>query len=165
MLLVILLFLIYSISSYIDVSQFGIYTGCPWYNFITYSFIHTNIFHLLTNSALFLFYWRRIRQMNKYIVFTIVVSVTILSSILSVYPQSTIGLSASIISMAGIITSTLHRRKQIEVIILFSVSCTITIFASNINTLIHIYSFTFSLIMSLVVKRYLYDCNRNHTRK
>ena len=158
--LVILLFFIYSISRYMDLSQFGIHIGCPWYNYVAYSFIHINILHLLTNSVLFLFYWRNIRKMNMYIVIPIIVVATILSSILSVYSQPTIGLSATVMSMAGVITATLQRRKQLEIIILFAISCTITIlFASNINTLIHIYSFAFSLITSLVVRRFLYDRN------
>ena len=158
--LVILLFFIYSTSSYIDISQFGIYIGCPWYNYVFYSFIHLNIIHLLTNSLLFLFYWKSIRQMSKCIVIPIIVSATILSSVMSVYSQPTIGLSASIMSMAGIITSTLQWRKQLKIVILFAISCTITImFASNINTLIHIYSFIFSLIISLILRRFLYDRN------
>lgn len=158
--LVILLFFVYSISSYVDVSQFGIYTGCPWYNYVIYSFIHVNILHLLTNSLLFLFYWRNVRQMNKYVVIPIIIFATALSSVISVYSQPTIGLSAFIMSMGGIITATLQWSKQMKIVILFAISCTITIlFASNINTLIHIYSFAFSLIASLVARRFLYDRN------
>lgn len=158
--LIILLFLIYSASAYMDVSRFGIYIGCPWYNYATYSFIHENLLHLLTNSFLFLFYWRNVRQMNRYVVIPIMVFATLVSSILSVYSIPTIGMSAAVISMAGIITSTLPKRKQIKIILIFAVSCMITIlFASNINTLVHIYSFSFSLIASLTARRFLYDRN------
>ena len=157
---IILLFFIYSINSYIDLSQLGVYTGCPWYNYITYNFIHVNLLHLLANSLLFLFYWKNIRQMNRYVVIPIIVIASTLASLLSVYSQPTIGLSAYIMSMAGIITSTLTRRTQIKIVILFTLSCTITaLFASNINTLIHINSFAFSLIASLIVGRFLYDRN------
>lgn len=157
---IILLFFIYSISSYIDLSQLGVYIGCPWYNYFAYNFIHVNLLHLIANSLLFLFYWKSIRRMNRYVAIPIIVIVSTLASILSVYSQPTIGLSASVMSMAGIITATLPKRTQIKIVTLFALSCTITaLFASNINTLIHIYSFAFSLIVSLVVRRFLYDRN------
>ena len=66
MIFIIFLVFIYSIGFYCDTTQLGIYNGCEWWNYITYSFVHTNFFHLSINSALFLFYWRRLRNFNLY---------------------------------------------------------------------------------------------------
>lgn len=158
--LVILMFLFYSLSYYADTSYLGIYVGCPWYNYFIFSFIHIHLLHLATNCILLLFYWRTIKNMNKYTVVPIIILATILSSILSVYNEPTIGLSASVISMAGVITATQNRKGIIKIICIFALSCLTTIlFAPHINTLIHVYSFIFSLTPSLILRRFLYDRN------
>ena len=44
MIFIIFLVFIYSIGFYCDTTQLGIYNGCEWWNYITYSFVHTNFF-------------------------------------------------------------------------------------------------------------------------
>lgn len=156
--MIVFLFLVFSMNSYLDLSGYGIYIGCHWINYITYMFIHTNIIHLMTNSALFIFYWPMVRHMNVWVVMPIVVVSSLCASLLSVYEQPTVGLSAVIMSMAGIISSTLPMKRMRNTIVTVSVTFLITmVFAEQINTLIHVYSYFFSLLLSLAANRFLYD--------
>lgn len=158
MIFIILLVFIYTINSYYDITQFGMYNGCEWWHFITYSLIHTNILHLGLNVGLFLLYWNRLRYFNLYIIIPIITISSILSGVLSTYPEPTIGASAIIMSMIGIITAGMQKRYFLKVILLLIFSFITTgLFAPHINTLIHVYSFIFSLAVSLLFRRFIYD--------
>lgn len=158
MIFVIILTFVYSISFYYNTSQFGVSEGCDWWNLITYSFIHTSIIHLIINSSLFLLYWNRIKNLNLYIVIPILIVTPIMSASLSLFQKPTVGASAIVMAMIGIITVGLPKRQILKIVVLIAFSfVTTALFASHINTLIHVYSFIFSSMVSLVLKRFIYD--------
>lgn len=158
MIFIIFLVFIYSIGFYCDTTQLGIYNGCEWWNYITYSLIHINFFHLSINSALFLFYWRRLRNFNLYIIIPIMTITPILSAIFATYQEPTVGASAIVLSMVGIITAGIEQRYMPKIILLLAFSFLTTgLFAPHINTLIHVYSFLISFAVSLLFRRFIYD--------
>ena len=88
---VILLFFIYSVGCYCDTSMYGIYTGCPPFNFITYSFVHLHFFHLVLNSVFLIIYWNKIRVIGLWKVIPILAAVPIIAVYLAVYDTPTVG--------------------------------------------------------------------------
>ena len=152
MIFIIFLVFIYSIGFYCDTTQLGIYNGCEWWNYITYSFVHTNFFHLSINSALFLF------NFNLYIIIPILIITSILSAIFATYQEPTVGASAIVLSMVGVITAGVEHRYMPKIILLLAFSFLTTgLFAPHINTLIHVYSFLISFAISLLSRRFIYD--------
>lgn len=155
---IIILTFIYSIGFYCDTTRLGIYDGCEWWNYATYSLVHTNFFHLAVNSVLFLLYWTRIRHLNLHAVIPILAAASLLSAVFATYREPTVGASAVILSMTGIITAGLGRRDTLKVISLLAFSFLIMgLFAPHINTLIHVYSFLISFAVSLLFRRFIYD--------
>ena len=149
MIFIIFLVFIYSIGFYCDTTQLGIYNGCEWWNYI---------FHLSINSALFLFYWRRLRNFNLYIIIPILIITSILSAIFATYQEPTVGASAIVLSMVGVITAGVEHRYMPKIILLLAFSFLTTgLFAPHINTLIHVYSFLISFAISLLSRRFIYD--------
>lgn len=158
MIFIVLLVYIYSIGFYYDTMQFGFYCGCDWWHYVTYSFIHTNILHLGLNSILFLMYWNRLRRFNLYIIIPIMMISPIISAVLSTYSEPTIGSSAIVMAMVGILTAGIPKSHIIKVFCLLTFSFITTgLFAPHINTLIHVYSFLLSFAVSLLLRRFIYD--------
>lgn len=158
MLFVILLVYVYSVSFYFDTTQFGVYAGASVWNLIFYNLIHTNILHLIINSSLFLLYWGRLKHCNLRIVIPILVVSPIIAGVFASYAQPTIGASAIIMSMTGILLAGMTRWQTLKLLGLLTFSFITTgLFAPHINTLIHVYSFVFSSAVSILLRRFIYD--------
>jgi hypothetical protein len=105
-----------------------------------------------------LFYWKRLRDFNLYIIIPILTITSILSAIFATYQEPTVGASAIVLSMVGIITAGIERHYMPKVILLLAFSFLTTgLFAPHINTLIHVYSFLISFAISLLSRRFIYD--------
>lgn len=150
----------YSISLVVDISSLGVANDSPWWCLFTYNLIHFSFIHLLINSFAFLSYWRILkRYINIYILISMMLFIPALAAYFSSYNTPTIGTSAIIYTMIGIYTTSipLQRKEKIKYIsmVLFSFGIT-GLFASSINTKIHVCSFVISCLISLLAKKCIY---------
>lgn len=148
----------FSISRIIDLSPIlGVSTTSYWYTYFTFSLVHANLFHIVTNSFAFVCNWRIIKKLNMYLVIPMMLFIPAVSALLSVKNIPTVGLSAVVYTMIGIITTLYQNKKakyKLETIIIFSFIVTY-VFAPHINTLIHIYSYFIALAISYVIKPWI----------
>ena len=150
---VILLFFIYSVGCYCDTSMYGIYTGCPPFNFITYSFVHLHFFHLVLNSVFLIIYWNKIRVIGLWKVIPILVAVPIIAGTLAVYDTPTVGCSSVIMSLIGILGAYIQRQQLLRLVMILGLTFLITwLFAPHINTLIHLLSFALAYVVSITLR-------------
>lgn len=121
-------------------------------------FVHTNILHLSMNSLFFLIYWRLLRSLNLRVVLPIVVVSAVVAPMLACGNTPTVGLSAVVMAMSGIITIAFNNRSVIwRTVALLSATSVITwLFAPSINTGIHVYAFGIATLLSLAVGRRIY---------
>ncbi len=150
---IIILVYVFSIGQYMDLSQYGIYEGCPLINLLTFHFIHANFIHLLLNCIFIGIYYRLIKPIGTKYIYPILLTVPVIAGYFSMYETPTVGSSAIVMSMLGILVAYLQRKQQIRTLIILSISCAITgLFAQHINTTIHIYSFSISFVLSLLLR-------------
>ena len=150
---VLLLILIYTFDSYCDMSIYGIYIGCSPLNYMLYNFIHTNMLHLLINAFFLVFYWEKIKTVGLWYVFPIIGVVPICAGLMATYDTPTVGSSAVVMSMVGILAAYIPRIYTVRLILTLVASSVITLlFAPHINTMIHLYSFVLSYFLSLIIK-------------
>lgn len=153
MVFVLLLFFVYSISNYIDLSEYGIYNGCPALNYILYNFIHIDLLHLVINCFFFILYFNKIKFISIWQKIIMLSIIPIIAGILSTYDTPTVGASSIIMCMAGMLTAHFRKQDIIRVISLFSITFCFTFFFCHINTLIHMYSFWISFLISFLYAR------------
>lgn len=147
---------VYSISFYYHTETYGAYYGCEWINYLTCHIIHTNILHLSVNSALLYLYWERIKMMNKYVLVPIIALSSVIAAVLSVQIEPTIGASAIVMAMIGIITAFSPKWQKVKILSIIGMTCLITgLIAPHINTPIHAYSYAISLAASLMLRKYI----------
>ena len=144
--------LLYSISRYFDLSDFGLYNGCEWYSYITFNFVHLTFFHLITNSVMMIIYGNLVKQVyNKYISVIIPTISSIISGILFIQNKPTFGASAILFSLLGMYMCFLYRKKIQGYIRFFIITAILIAIQSlvahdMVNWRIHIFSMVFSFI-------------------
>lgn len=147
---------IYSISFYYPVEAYGAYCGCGWINYLACNIIHTNLLHLILNCTLLYVYWGKIKMMNRYILIPILALSSIAASMLSVQNEPTIGASAIVMAMIGVITAFSSKPQKMRILAIVGITCLITgLIAPHVNTLIHACSYTISLVASFLMRRFL----------
>lgn len=150
MLFIFILLIIYSVGRFTDLSSLALSTSSPIYTLLTFHFLHFEWYHLAINLFLFVFYWRYMRWSRYSYTMPIIIIASITAGYLARYDVPTVGCSAIIMSMAGILVATLKPRLILKNLILFAVAFAITSLAAHINTLIHIYAFSISLILARI---------------
>ena len=148
MVFIFILILMYSVGRYIDLSCLALSTDSPLYTLFTFHFLHMKWYHLLSNLFLFTFYWRYMRVSNYRYTMPIVIFSSIIAAWFSRYDTPTVGCSAIIMAMAGILVATLNKKLLIKNLIIFTISFAILSFVSHINTSIHIISFITALLLA-----------------
>ena len=144
--------LLYSISRYFDLSDFGLHNGCEWYSYITFNFIHLTFFHLITNSVMMIIYGNLIKQVyNKFVSVIIPAISAVLSGVLFVQNKPTFGASAILFSLLGMYMCYLYRKKIQGYIRFFIITAILIAIQSlvahdMVNWRIHIFSMVFSFI-------------------
>lgn len=156
--------LIYSISRYADVSCLAAYEGCAPYCYLTFHFVHTSLYHLFVNSLVIAMYWRLLRRQanNCYSIPLIAVS-SVWAGILSVSATPTIGASAIAFSMVAVFCVGLFFERGIKnkaVIRMYAILTAFVLvqsfFMPGINVKIHLLSFAFAAILSILFRKKLY---------
>lgn len=148
MVFIFILILLFSVGRYIDLSSLALSTDSPFYTMLTFHFIHFKWYHLLSNLFLFVFYWRYMRVSNYRFTIPIIIVSSLLAAWVSRYATPTVGCSAIIMAMAGILVATLNRKLLLKNLLIFALSFAILACVSHINTLIHITSFTTAFILA-----------------
>lgn len=158
---ILLLIYFYAISGIVDLSLLGVSDTSPWWSLFTYNFVHLSFIHLLVNSIAFISYWHILkRYLNVYIVAVISIFVSVISAYWGSCPMPTVGSSAIIYAFIGIyaVTIPLAKRELVKFFFMVLFSFVFTgLFAQSINTKIHIYSFTLSVVISLLIRRFIYE--------
>ncbi len=151
-----ILVFVYTISFYFPTETYGAYCGCEWINYLTCHIVHTHFLHLAVNAALLYLYWGKIRMMNRYVLIPVLALASIAASVLSAQNEPTIGASAIVMAMIGVITAFSPKRQKIRILAIIGMTCLITgLIAPHINTPIHAYSYAISLAASLMLGRYM----------
>jgi membrane associated rhomboid family serine protease len=153
--LIALLTAIYAVSFFTDTTVLGATSMSPWYCYVTYNFIHVNILHLAVNSLFLYLYWKRIYFIPLRVRLVMVATIPVISAALSARTMPTIGISAVVMTIAGMYVAWFPHKLMARTVAIFTVSSLLTFFfAPHINTSIHVYSFGFALMIERV-RRYL----------
>jgi len=106
-----------------------------------------------------------LKPFNLKIIIPVIIISSTIAATLSTYQNPTIGASAIVMSMMGLITSGLKKVPQRKVIMLVVFSFITTFFfAPHVNTLIHVYSFSISFVTGLLLKRKIYVASKRYNK-
>ena len=155
MVFILAVFLVYAVGCYVDISPYGSFAGCPLANHIFFSFIHLNPIHLCLNCSIFAFYWFSfLRRTRLWLTVPVVVLSTVAASFASASDVPTVGLSACVMAMAGLLSSVVALRPMLKTITLVLISgCVTYFFAPAVNTPIHLWSYFLALVCGLLLRR------------
>lgn len=151
-----IMILAYSISRYYNLTQFGLYEGCEWYSYITFSIIHISFFHLAFNMLCLVSLYKAMRRFADKISTIIIPTLSVfIASLMATMDRTTVGCSGIIFSLLGMYTTYLYLNKirgRNKFIILTSILVLFqTIIGFNlINWKIHLYSFALGVIFTII---------------
>lgn len=156
---ILILFVFWLLSFFLPVEKLAVSTGSPWWTFFTYSFVHVCFLHLAVNSIVFWTYYRIIRKSEIIFIVPLCIAVPALSAIMACSDAPTCGFSAVISTLMGYYLSGCSRTVFFKSLSLVVFSYVFTgLFAEGINTLIHVYSFTGSFVLSIIYRLVLSCC-------
>lgn len=145
---------VYACGQMADTSALGVRTGGAWWTLFTYSFVHLSLLHLVSNAALLVFYWRRVRLLPRWWTLCVLVSSVLLAGLLAARETPTVGASALVMAMAGVLTATFPRRQWPRMGLTVGLSFAATaMWAAQVNTAIHVYAYLFAFVASLLARR------------
>lgn len=152
---IVILAVIYIVSLFTDVTTLGAGLSSPWYCLFTYSFIHANIFHVSVNAVFLWLYWKNTRFIPTKTRIVYLAVIPAIAAALSLRAVPTVGASAAVMTLAGILVAWFPRRLILRTTIIIVLSSLATfLFAPHINTPIHLYSFGFAFAAERL-RRYL----------
>lgn len=143
-----ILVLMFSVGRFVDLSGLALSTSSPIYTLFTFHFLHMNGWHLCSNIFLFVFYWRYIRWSNYRWSMPIIVCSSLLAACMSRYDTPTVGCSAIIMAMAGVLVATLNFKLQFKNAMILLAAFAITSFMEHINTSMHLWAFFSALLLA-----------------
>lgn len=151
----IILLFVWSINRYIDLSILAISENSPWWTCFTYSFLHVSFLHLAMNLFVI---WANSRAISKRDLKYIIPLSFILAPLCGYLAASnlpTCGFSSVVWVIIGYLVSGMKRKFMIKWLSIIAFTNVFTFFfAENINTMIHVYSFVLSFILSIAIRRY-----------
>lgn len=156
---ILFIFIIYAAAAFVDLTVFGSYVDCPLVNHVLFSFIHIHPVHLIINCSIFYFYWVSFLKRTRLILtIPILVLTTIAASYISASATPTVGLSACVMSITGLLSSVLAKGRMLKTVVLVLLSgCATYFLAPAINTPIHLWSYFLALACGLLVRRWIYE--------
>ena len=94
------------------------------------------------NAAMHIYYWRFLRRLPLWRVFSAIIPAVLLSAWLARQQMPTIGASTVVFAEIGIVLAYMKRKADIiRALVTLAMVFTLTgLFAPNINTLIHVYA-------------------------
>jgi len=135
----------------------------PLWTHFTYMFQHANIIHLTINSLTFIGMFRALeKSINKYILATSIISISVIASFLSMYQLPTVGISGAIYAMIGIYFAMITCKKlivkdrnKLYVFIFSIILClTVSFFKHNSNFWLHIFSLILGYVFYLMADQW-----------
>ena len=127
----------------------------PLYTHITYIFAHAGLLHLAINAISYISLHNTIRKCASIkAALTISFISAIAATHLSTYDLPTIGASGLIFAMAGYLYASIKLKTRIIPYTTLAISLIVPFFIPQINAMIHLASFTTSLIITLIYKWY-----------
>lgn len=163
---ILILVLMYSLSLHTDITFLGVTTGCAWWKYLTFNLCHTSFFHLLTNSLIFFFYWRLLKQaaVLRYLLPVLLVS-AVCAALISKTDVPTIGASALIYSMIAALCVAIqygifriNKTGKIKYYAIIGISLVFPALISthHVNYKMHAAAFLISLILCFILRKPLY---------
>lgn len=151
---IIVLFVVWLLSFFFPVENLAVSSTSPWWTLFTYSFVHSYFLHLLVNSFVFWTYYRVMRKSDVYYLIPSCILIPTISGYLSAKSVPTCGFSSVISVMMGYYLSGCSRKIFVKALFLILFSYVFTgLFSKGVNTLIHVYSFSFSYITSVIYRK------------
>ena len=158
---IIILFFIWSVSRYVQFDCLYVSLTSGWWTYFTYNFVHISFLHWLSNSIVFYIYYRVLSRKDYYVLFPLCTAIPALAAFLAVQNTPTCGFSSVIYIITGYYI-VIYGKRILKPLILITFSFAFTaLFAHGINTLIHVYSFGFSFLLSMLYKEIYYARHRN----
>ncbi len=133
----------------------------PLYTHITYIFQHASILHLVINSISFIVIFSTLEQfVSRKIFLPVSFVIAVVTSFLTMYNVSTVGVSSVIYAMIGLYMGVIAFYKNIKIadtrkyllnICVIVISLTISLIKTSSNFYIHIYSLLFGFLSSIIL--------------
>lgn len=161
---ILLLAVTFTLQTILDLpfNVLGVSRGGDWWCCVWYHFFHANVFHLILNS---LCLWSILRYDIRAVHLIAAFLIASASGILTAVDVPTVGASAFIVALSGIVSSwRVDIKSSLLTILLLTIYCLIP----NINGAIHLAAwiggFVFGRLRVLYLK-YLYDSKGNNIRE
>ena len=126
--------------------EMAYYNGCPWYNHFTYMLTHSSVLHYALNGLAWIFFFR---ITSPFKIISAILFGAIGSYILPI-DDNTVGWSAVIFYLYGIVFSLMRRSVRIKMIILILIS----FFIPGIASLLHMYMLICGFITSKLIRKW-----------
>jgi len=143
--------------------ELGYTNHSPLYTHFTYMFQHAGIVHLLLNSVAFIGMFHALRKfVGRWAIVASILLCGFVASFLSAKVVPTVGASSMIYAMIGIYVGVTLLSPKIRIAdtrkYLLFISCVaagllVSLFKSNSNFLVHVYSLTLGFVASLPFMR------------